>query len=74
MANIMDKLCRGCLSHERVGEVISSYSALKYGECPGYIMKDINCPCQRCLVKAMCDVICKDFEKTKWFGADSDGI
>lgn len=67
MSNIMDKICEGCLSYERAGEVIPERSNLNYGKCPGYIIKDINCPCQHCLIKAMCNITCEDMLKTKWF-------
>ena len=68
--NIMDKICKGCLSHERVGNIIAieSNPRLRYGECPGYVLKDTDCPCQHCLIKAMCDRVCEAFTKTPWYG------
>ena len=64
----MDEICSGCLSHERVGEPVSSIKGgILYGECPGYIGKEIDCPCQHCLIKGMCDDVCEDVKKTNWF-------
>lgn len=67
--NIMDKLCEGCLTHERSNERVLS-SSLTYGECPGYVNKDTNCPCQYCLIKMICDSPCGLFKKRFWVNMD----
>lgn len=64
--NIMDKLCEGCLSYERIGECIPTNSLEFYGNCPGYTIKDTKCLCQNCLIKGMCNNVCEDFLKTPW--------
>jgi len=61
----MDEICKGCLSYERIGKLMIGYSSIRYGECPGYNAKDIGCPCQHCLIKVMCDVVCGSFRKRK---------
>lgn len=63
----MDEQCKGCLSYERAGKKIPNSSNLKYVMCRGYIAKDINCPCQNCLIKPMCDRVCKAFTETSWY-------
>ncbi len=63
----MDKVCKGCLSYERIGTKIVENPEILYGSCPGYNIGDINCPCQYCLVKGMCNNICEDLKKSRWF-------
>jgi len=64
--NIMDELCKGCISYERVNTLMSNFPQITYEDCLGYIIKDINCPCIRCLIKPICDVVCDDFLNRKW--------
>jgi len=54
----MDKLCSGCLMYE-----LHIEKPEHYHECEGYIEKHVNCPCQNCLVKAMCDDVCDKYKK-----------
>lgn len=63
--NIMDDMCKGCLTHERVGEKIPDRD-YRYGECNGYLDKDINCMCKDCLVKGMCDSVCEEYNKDRF--------
>jgi len=66
----MDKICKGCLAYERSNTFLNMKGVLKgvkYGQCPGYVFKDVDCPCQHCLIKAMCDDVCEEFKKSKWF-------
>jgi hypothetical protein len=66
--NIMDDMCKGCLTHERVGEKTpdrySKYA--KYAECHGYLDKDVDCICKDCLVKGMCDKVCEEYRKNRF--------
>lgn len=64
---MMDELCKGCLAYERVDKLMPGYSNIRYGECLGYIAEDIGCPCIRCLIKGMCDVICAEFKNREWY-------
>lgn len=61
MSNIMDKLCDGCLMHEKYK--VNPFSNTK---CDGYIVKDIGCPCINCLIKMICTTTCKEIEERKW--------
>ncbi len=47
--------CEGCNTREGPGD---------YFDC-SYIAnnKDGSCPCTECIVKAMCDIPCDDYEK-----------
>ncbi len=61
MNNInMDKICKGCTDYELYIE-----NPGVYNKCEGYIRKHINCPCQNCLIKMMCDTVCNKF-KEEW--------
>ncbi len=62
----MDKICTGCLMYEQYIE-----DSENYHECEGYMKKHVDCPCQNCLVKVMCDDVCDKY-KEKW-GIFSDG-
>lgn len=57
----MDKLCSGCLIYER-----HLTKPNTYGECKGFVIKDINCPCINCLIKAMCVTSCDGLFKRNW--------
>jgi hypothetical protein len=57
----MDLLCDGCLIYEQ--HKIDPVNNVK---CIGYIVKDTNCPCQRCLLKMMCITTCEAIEERKW--------
>jgi len=63
----MDKICSGCFTHERYIKEKFGTSTMFYSECRGYIKKDIDCPCQLCLVKIMCDSVCGELKKTRWY-------
>lgn len=63
----MDKICSGCFTHERYIKERFGTSIVFYGECTGYIKKDIDCPCQLCLVKIMCNSACGELRKTRWY-------
>lgn len=56
----MDKICKGCMEYERYIE-----DSTQYGECEGYARKHVNCPCQNCLIKMMCDNVCDKY-KDEW--------
>jgi hypothetical protein len=57
----MDKVCEGCLTHERHIENPDSYE-----ECRGYLMGDTECPCQHCLIKVMCITGCDKVKGRVW--------
>lgn len=54
----MDKICKGCREYERYIE-----DPKKFHKCEGYIKKHIDCPCQNCLIKTMCDDVCEEYKK-----------
>lgn len=67
-----DKICEGCLSYERAGTLITDrvlgMSAEEcYGLCQGYSVKDVDCPCQHCLIKAMCNSVCDLLKERQWY-------
>lgn len=56
----IDKVCKGCLMYTQYIE-----NPKDHHECEGYTQKHIKCPCQRCLVKMMCDDVCDEY-KDEW--------
>lgn len=60
----MDEICKGCLTHERVGEKIPGRHT-KYSECFGYLDKDVDCICKDCLIKGMCDITCEEYRENR---------
>lgn len=56
----MDNICKGCKEHERHVE-----KPEEHNECEGYKRKHVNCPCQCCLVKPICDDVCDKY-KNEW--------
>ncbi len=69
----MDEICKGCLSYERIGTKVAN-SGLIHGTCLGYMLGDVNCPCQHCLIKPMCNRVCKAFTETTWYGKTKEVI
>ncbi len=63
--NIMDKICSGCLTYEQSLEIENREKVLV---CGGYKTKDVDCPCQHCLIKAMCITSCEKLTKRPWHG------
>lgn len=61
----MDNICSGCLTYERSLKIENRERVLI---CGGYKTKDINCPCQYCLIKAMCTIACEKLRKRPWQG------
>lgn len=70
----MDKICDGCLTHERHKKERFGTSIMFYGECSGYIRESIECPCQHCLVKGMCDSVCEKLRKTEWYTKNHEDV
>ena len=62
---IMDKICSGCLTYERSLEIKNSN---RFFTCGGYKTKDIDCPCQHCLIKTMCIIACEKLTERPWHG------
>ncbi len=57
----MNKLCSGCLSYEE-----HKKDPDRCTKCPGYVEKDIDCPCISCLIKVMCDFPCDMLNEKDW--------
>lgn len=58
----MNKICSGCLMYNQYIE-----DPKHHHQCEGYIRKHIRCPCQRCLVKTMCDDVCDEYKEAWGF-------
>ncbi len=56
----MVKMCKGCTTYERHIEDSENYS-----QCEGHMKKHVDCPCQNCLIKVMCDDVCEEYRE-KW--------
>jgi len=50
------KICEGCISYKLIGE----HKRCMCNLLPAYNKK--QCPCSSCLVKTMCEAVCKKFE------------